>query len=132
MRDRFLRLLPSASAILLFVLLVPAAAIAYVGRCPTCGTVDRVDPIAYARDPAKVAPATGAILGSIEGRAGGAAAKALPGRAVGRKSDVPGERGTRLEIRMDKGGVRTIDVHGDPRIYRGDRVRVFRDRVELL
>ena len=48
-----------------------------------------------------------------------------------RKGDT-GERGLRIEVRMDKGGYRIVEIHGDMRIYRGDRVRVYRDHVELL
>ncbi|HVF35506.1 MAG TPA: hypothetical protein VND91_09315 [Candidatus Saccharimonadia bacterium] len=85
---------------------------AYVGRCASCGTASDVDAFHYARDPAVTKP--GAILT--------AESAAKPGR----------ERGTRIEIRMDKGGRRVIQVHGDPRIYKGDRVRLYRDRIELL
>ena len=123
----------SVLVVLLAALLPAAPGSAYVGRCPTCGTVDKVEAIRY--EAVRDGAAVGAIVASIAGRAPGAKAGdagGLIGRTTGRRADGPGERGTRLEIRMDKGGIRTIEVHGDPRIYRGDRVRVFKDRVELL
>lgn len=128
------------SCVALFAVALPAGDTdAYVGRCPTCGTVDRVDAIAYTRAADAPEPAVGAIIGSIDGREGArnaAVSKGAPGGLIGRKLErkaaPDGTRGTRLEVRMDKGGIRTIEVHGDPRIYRGDRVKVSKGRVELL
>jgi uncharacterized protein YcfJ len=39
---------------------------------------------------------------------------------------------TRLRIRMDTGRMRTVEVAGNLRIYRGDRVRVRNDRIVML
>ena len=106
-----------ARCVLAILLLVCAAlgarpSEAYVGRCASCGTASDVDAFHYAPDAAVTKP--GAIVT--------AESAAKPGSA----------RGTRIEIRMDKGGKRVIHVHGDPRIYKGDRVRLYRDRLELL
>lgn len=39
---------------------------------------------------------------------------------------------TRLRVRMDSGRTRTIDVAGNLRVYRGDRIRVRNDRIVML
>jgi hypothetical protein len=41
-------------------------------------------------------------------------------------------RGLRLEIRMDAGGRRFIEVGEGTRVYRRDRVRVHSDRIEVF
>ena len=38
----------------------------------------------------------------------------------------------KLVARMDNGHYRVVEIHGDMRIYRGDRVRLSRGRIELL
>ncbi len=41
-------------------------------------------------------------------------------------------RGLRLEVKMDGGGVRTIEIVEGVRVYKGDRLRVHADHVEML
>lgn len=133
-------------ASLLGIQLTTATAEARHGLCGGCGTVVDVDRIYYDRGGDR--GAEGAILGAIIGGAlgnqvgdgsgrraatvGGAVAGALIGRKADRRGRGRGERGLRLEVRMDGGGYRVVEVHGDMRIYRGDRVRLRRDRVVLL
>ncbi len=117
---------------------------AHVGRCGNCGTVQDVDYIVYERDRGAQGAVVGAIIGGLlgnqvgggRGRDAATVAGAVAGGLIGRRVDKnhrgPGERGVRILIKLDRGGTRTIELHGDPRIYRGDRVRVWRDRVELL
>ena len=130
--------------VLLASLLPAATSQAYVGRCGSCGTVTRVEHIDYDRDRGGQGAVAGAIIGGLLGNqvgsgdgrraatVAGAIAGGLIGRKIDRNSDARGERGLRLEIRMDRGGYRTVEIAGAMRIYRGDRVRVRRDRVELL
>ena len=104
----------SLLAVFLFLsgVVAPWSTQAYVGRCARCGSAVDVDAFSYEHTDATTA--TGAIVS--------AETAAKPGT----------ERGTRIEIKMDKGGNRVIHVHGDPRVYKGDRVRLYRDRIELL
>ena len=120
------------------------AGAAHYGRCGNCGTVTDVDAIYYDRDSNADGAILGAIIGGVLGNqigsgsgrkvatVGGAVAGGFVGRNVDSRKGDTGERGLRIEVRMDKGGHRTVEIHGDMRIYRGDRVRVYRDRVELL
>lgn len=113
-------------------------------RCSQCGTVIDVDPIRYDRDVgaegaivgAIVGAAIGSQVGSGSGRRAATVAGAVAGGLVGRNADRHqrrgGEIGRRLELRMDRGGYRVIEVHGPMRIYRGDRVRVLPDRIVPL
>lgn len=112
---------------------------ARIGSCPGCGTVTDVDAIYYARDKA----AEGAVAGTIVGgTATGKASKSKTatgvavGGLVGRKATgEPGAgdaRGLRLEVKMDGGGVRTIEIVEGVRVYKGDRLRVHADHVEML
>ena len=144
MRFRFL--LAAFAALLIggSALLVPQDAEAYVGRCGRCGTIVRVDRIVYDRDSGREGAVAGAIIGGLignqvgggDGRRAATVAGAIAGGLIGRKVDRDsrsrGQRGLRLEIRMDRGGIRTVEIAGTPRLYRGDRVRVLRDRVDLL
>lgn len=113
--------------------------------CGSCGTVVDVDRIRYGRDSGTEGAVIGAIIGGAignqagrgDGRRAATVAGAIAGGLIGREVDRNdgrggGQRGLRLEIRMDRGDYRTIEIHGDMRIYRGDRVRVHRNRVELL
>lgn len=101
-----------AAFLLLSGVVATRTAHTYVGRCASCGSAVDVDAFRYERTDAVTT--TGAILPEESAAKRGA------------------ERGTRVEIRMDKGGKRIIHVHGDPRIYKGDRIRIYRDRIELL
>ena len=125
--------------------LAPATAgAAHYGRCGNCGTVVDVDAIYYDRDSNADGAVLGAIIGGLIGNqvgsgsgrraatVGGAVAGGLIGREADSRRGDRGERGTRIEVRMDRGGIRVVEVHGDMRIYRGDRVRVYRGRVEIL
>lgn len=133
-----------AILIAIATLSIAAPASAYTGRCGKCGTIVDVDYIRYDRDRGAQGAVAGAIIGGLLGNqvgsgsgrdaatVAGAIAGGLIGRKVDRKDRGEGERGLRLNIRMDRGGYRTIEVHGDPRLYKGDRVRVHGDRIELI
>ena len=144
MRFRFLIAALASFLVGASALLAPSGAEAYVGRCGKCGTITRVETIVYDADKGAQGVVAGGIIGGLLGnQIGGGSGKAaatvagviaggLIGRKVDKKSGSNGERGLRLEIRMDRGGFRTIEIAGTPRLYRGDRVRVERDRVDLL
>lgn len=106
-------------------------------RCGQCGTVIDIDAIFYDRDVATTEPAVGQIIGVPLGTAApGASGRHPKGGLVGRNADGANRRGgtlaRRIELRMDRGGHRVIEVHGAFRAYRGDRVRVLSDRLVLL
>lgn len=117
-------------------------AYARIGSCGGCGTVIDVDAIYYASDKAPDGAAVGAIVGGTPSKHVGANRKAaatpsvatsgLIGRAARGSDQGDDERGLRLEIKMDGGGQRTIEVGEGLRIYKGDRVRVFSSRIEIL
>lgn len=113
-----------------------AAARTRTMMCAICGTVIDADPIFYSRDAAPDRGVAGAIIGDgHEGHepAAGWPAAALIGRDARKSERSEGdERGLRLEIRMDAGGSRIIEVGGGLRVYRRDRVRVHHDRVEVF
>ena len=98
----------------------------YHGMCSGCGTVIDVEKIYYDRGNTDGAAVDGAIIGGKD-REGG-----LIGRNVALHEGSPGERGLFIEVRMDSGGYRKLEIHGDMRIFRRDRVRVWSDRVELI
>ena len=120
----------SVLAIFLFGLalqLLPSTASAWHhGMCSGCGTVIDVEKIYYDPDNTAGAAVDGAIIGGKD-RPGG-----LIGRNVAQNPGNAGERGLFIEVRMDSGGYRKLEVHGDMRIFRRDRVRVYSERVELL
>lgn len=131
------------SLALLALLAVPDTAAAR-GRCGNCGVVTNVDRIVYDNDKGAGGAVLGAIIGGLignqvgsgSGKKAATVAGAVGGGLIGRNQDLKrgrnGEPGLRLDIRMDRGGYRTLEIAGQPRIYRGDRVRVYRDRVELV
>ena len=140
-----------ALALLLQIFALPADARPL--RCGNCGTVLRVESIwyedrdgRYDRDSGREGAVLGAIIGGLVGNqvgsgsgrraatVGGAVAGGLIGHRIDRNDDRGdrGYRGKRVEIRMDRGGYRTVEVHGDMRLYRGDRVRVLPDRIVAL
>lgn len=144
-----------AAIALAFVLqLVSAAADARPVRCGNCGTVLDVDNIWYEDDggrgdrgdSGREGAVVGAIIGGLLGNqvgggsgrkaatVGGAVAGGLIGHRIDRNDNRGdrGSRGKRVEVRMDRGGYRTVEVHGDMRLYRGDRVRVLNDRIVAL
>src|SRR5262245_40348190 len=96
----------------------PASAASY--RCGNCGTVVDVEHIEYDPDKGRGGAVVGAIIGGLlgnqigggSGRAvatvAGAAGGGLIGHRVDKNNPGQGEPGLRLEIRMDKGGYRTI------------------------
>jgi outer membrane lipoprotein SlyB len=118
-------------------------------RCGQCGTVERVDRIRFEgrRDSGTEGAVVGAIIGGVignqvgsgSGRTAATIAGATVGGLVGREVDrndgrggSRGEPGLRLRVRMDNGYTQTVEVAGDQRIYRGDRVRLRNGRVELI
>lgn len=116
-------------------------------RCGQCGTVVDVDRIWYerGRDSGRDGAVLGAIIGGAignqagkgDGRTAATIAGAVVGGLIGRDIDRNdgrgrGEPGLRLVIRMDRGYEQTVEIHGDMRIYRGDRVRVRGGRVDLI
>jgi outer membrane lipoprotein SlyB len=118
-------------------------------RCGQCGTVEDVDRIWYEgrRDSGREGAVLGAIIGGAlgnqvgkgDGRTAATIAGAVVGGLVGRNVDRNngrggrrGEEGLRLVIRMDRGYYQTVEIHGDQRIYRGDRVRLHNGRVDLV
>jgi hypothetical protein len=114
-------------------------ACARIGSCGGCGTVTDVDAIHFARDKAPEGAPAGTIVGGTPGTKPGKPATAanvstggLVGRKAGRNDQGDDARGLRLEIKMDGGGRRTIEVVEGQRIYKGDRVRVFGTRIEML
>ena len=147
-----MRTLPLASLSLLLAILFAGlgfapAAEAQRFRCAQCGTVEDVDRIWYerGRDSGTEGAVIGAIIGGAignqagkgDGRTAATIAGALVGGLIGREIDRNdgrgrGERGLRLVIRMDRGYYQTVEIHGDMRIYRGDRVRLRNGRVELI
>jgi outer membrane lipoprotein SlyB len=82
--------------------------------------------------------ALGNQVGKGDGRKAATIAGAVVGGLVGRDIDRNdgrggrGEEGLRLTIRMDRGYYQTVEIHGDMRIYRGDRVRLRDGRVDLI
>lgn len=135
MNDTFRRI--AALAVLAIATSLAPPASARIGSCPGCGTVTDVDAIRYPRDKAPAEAAAGTIVGGTAvGNTRKSASGASIGGLVGRKS-ARGEtgddaRGVRLEVRMDGGGTRTIEVVEGLRIYKGDRLRVRGGRVEVL
>lgn len=125
-------------------------------RCAQCGTVEDVDRIWYdgRRDDRRDSGTEGAVIGAIiggalgnqigggSGRTAATVAGVVVGGLVGRDIDRNdgrgnnrnnrGERGMRLVVRMDRGGYQTVEIHGEMRIYRGDRVRLRDGRVDLI
>jgi outer membrane lipoprotein SlyB len=139
------RHLIGASLLLALFALAPVPAQARHDRCGNCGTVVDVDRISYGRDSSAEGTVLGAIIGGVvgnqvgsgSGRRAATVAGAVAGGLIGRRIDRDNDRGggyvgRRLEIRMDRGGYRVIEVHGPMEVYRGDRVRVYRNRVELI
>ena len=142
-----------ASLALAFVLQLASAPVdARPLRCGNCGTVLKVESIWYEdrggrdHDSGREGAVVGAIIGGLLGNqvgsgsgrkaatVGGAVAGGLIGHRIDRRNGDRdgGYRGKRVQLRMDRGGYQTVEVHGDMRIYRGDRVRVTSDRVVML
>ena len=127
-----------AVALLALQSIAPPAS-ARIGSCPGCGTVLDIDPIYYARDKAPDGAAAGTIVGGTPSTKRGKPSSVtnvstggLVGRKPGRDDQGDDARGLRLEIKMDGGGQRTIEVVEGGRIYKGDRVRVHGNRIEML
>lgn len=128
----------------LVLIAAPGIATAAKGRCGSCGIVTRVEHITYDKDKGVGGAVLGTIIGGVIGNqfgsgkgktamtVAGAAAGGLIGHKQDKKHSDNGEPGLRLEVRMDAGGYRTIEIAGNQRIYKGDRVKVHRDRVELV
>ena len=95
---------------------------------------------------ALIGGALGNQVGGGSGRTAATVAGAVAGGAVGRNIDRNNDNdrydrnynrsgtrnGVRLRVRMDQGGYQTVEVAGNLSVYRGDRVRLRNDRVELL
>lgn len=92
---------------------------------------------------ALIGGAIGNQVGSGDGRTAATIAGAVAGGAVGRnidrnngndRNDNRGgtRNGVRLRVRMDRGGHQTVEVGGNLSVYRGDRVRLHSNRVELI
>ncbi len=98
---------------------------------------------------ALIGGALGNQVGKGDGRTAATIAGVVAGGAVGRNIDRNDNSsrysrnrryddrngnsdGVRLQVRMDGGGYRTVEVAGNLNIYRGDRVRLNRDRVVVL
>src|SRR5687767_12460514 len=102
-------------------------------RCGNCGTVLRVEPIWYEDgggggddDSGREGAVVGAIVGGRHGNqdgggggrkaaaVGGAVAGGLIGHRIDRRSGdrEGGYRGKGVELRMDRGGYQTVEVHG--------------------
>ena len=116
---------------------IASPAHARIGSCGGCGTVTDVDAIWYARDKAPADAAAGTIVGGTAvGKARNSASavstRGLVGRKTGRDDQGDDARGLRLEVKMDGGGTRTLEVVDGLRIYKGDRLRVRGDRIEVL
>ncbi len=143
-------LLAGFTLLMLFLLALPAPAEAQRRgyRCADCGTIERVDRIWFERrDSGREGAIAGAIIGGAIGNSAGrrgdrsaaTIAGAVIGGLIGREIDRNdgrgrgrGEPGLRLSIRMDSGYWQTIEIAGDMRLYRGDRVRLHRGRVERI
>jgi uncharacterized protein YcfJ len=129
---------------LLALIVAPGLATAASGRCGSCGIVERVEKITYEKDKGVGGAVLGTIIGGVIGNQfgsgsgrtamtiAGAAGGGLIGHKVDKNHSANGEPGLRLQIRMDKGGNKTIEIAGNQRIYKGDRVKVFRDHVEIV
>lgn len=114
--------------------------------CAQCGTVERVDRIWFERrDSGREGAVIGAIIGGAVGnqaarggdRTTGTVAGAVLGGLIGNRIDrnnrnLRGEQGLRLVLRMDRGGYQTIEIAGDMRIHRGNRVRLERGQVVII
>lgn len=138
--------LPVLLLVLLGGLLAPAPVEARRYLCAQCGTVERVDRIWFeGRDSGREGAVVGAIIGGAIGnqagrggdRAAATVAGAVIGGLIGNRIDRNdrnhrGEPGLRLVLRMDRGGYQTIEVAGDMRIHRGNRVRLDRGRIEII
>ena len=111
-------------------------------RCTRCGTVLDVDPIFYDRDVARPDAPVGAIVGGSlssgwfgdaeDGVVTARATGGLVGRNAGDGNYRGGTPGRRIELKLDRGGHAILEVHGEMRVYRGDRVRILPDAVVVL
>ncbi|HET7844882.1 MAG TPA: glycine zipper 2TM domain-containing protein [Xanthomonadales bacterium] len=138
------RAVPSFVIVLFSLLMLPGVASAASGRCGSCGIVEKVEKIVYDKDKGVGGAVLGTIVGGLIGNqfgsgsgrtamtVAGAAGGGLIGHKVDKNHSANGEPGLRLSIRMDKGGYKTLEIAGEQRIYKGDRVKVFRDHVELV
>lgn len=135
--------LASRFAMLLLLIALPGIAAASSGRCGDCGIVTKVEKITYNKDKGVGGAVLGTIIGGVignqfgggKGKTAMTVAGAATGGYIGHKADKnhPDEQpGLRLEIRMDAGGMKYLEIAGQPRIYKGDRVKVKRDTVTLV
>ena len=135
-------LIAAASVFALATLTFAEPAAAKLLRCSRCGTVLHVDPIFYDRDVARPDAPVGAIVGGSlssgwfgDAETGVVTARAtggLVGRNMGDGNYRGGTVGRRIELKLDRGGHAIIEVHGEMRIYRGDRVRIMPDSLVIL
>jgi hypothetical protein len=126
------------AAVVALAVLAAGPTAARIGSCGGCGTVIDVDAIFYPRDKAREDADAGTIVGGTPGTRARkpAAPSAATGGLVGRLAR-DGERGDdarglRLELKLDGGGRRTLEIGEGVRVYKGDRVRVSGDRIEML
>lgn len=132
----------AAAALALATLAFVEPAGAKLLRCSRCGTVLDVDPIFYDRDVARPDAPVGAIVGGSlssgwfgDEASGGVRARAtggLVGRNMGDGNYRGGAVGRRIELKLDRGGHAIIEVHGEMRVYRGDRVRILPEALVVL
>ena len=137
--SRTLGRIAATAVALLSLTAIALSAHARIGSCPGCGTVTDFDAIFYARDRAADGAAPGTIIGgTATGKAGktktatGVAVAGLVGRKASGAAGADDVRGLRLEVKMDGGGLRTIEIVDGVRVYKGDRLRVHTDHVEML
>ena len=131
-----------ASVVALATLAFVEPAAAKLLRCSRCGTVLHVAPIFYDHDVARPDAPAGTIVGGSlssgwfgDPHGGVVAARAtggLVGRNMGKGNYRGGTVGRRVELKLDRGGHAIIEVHGEMRIYRGDRVRIMPDSLVIL
>lgn len=111
-------------------------------RCEQCGTVQAVREVYVQKDSSTLGTVIGAIAGGLLGNTvgkgdgrkaatvAGAVAGGAVGHGVGQRSggQVPAYQ---VVVRMDNGQTATVTQRDDPRVRRGDYVRVGDGRVYL-
>jgi hypothetical protein len=105
-----------------------------VMMCAGCGTVIDADPIWYSPANAPAGAVEGTIIGAkIDGqKTASVTVDGLIGRDARRGERGNDASGLRLEVRMDNGGRRIVEVGEGLRVYRRDRVRMHDNKLEVI
>jgi len=126
-----LRVVLGSCCALLIAFAEPAAAQRY--RCDDCGTVmttNRNDQKGSATAGTIVGGVGGAVAGNLIGHNTtstviGGVGGAVAGNVIGRR--LTSKKIWSVQVRMDRGGTRSVDYDRDPKFHQGDRVRITRE-----